>query len=184
MTLGVLWKVLFCFAHIHDIVVYVKEGLPYLCDSSFKNCDDSYLCFWLTLLHSVYFFLFSIDHLLLFAKWKVELKLFLQIRTRFSQVTPLLIFLEKYLITLITFLSVTILLRLLTSTRIPDFNAQGLVLLDLFVVSEPSLCFAVALSPIRNYDHVFVSAFLVFPVGSKVERFNSSHNLWLSSCSL
>ena len=42
------------------LLVYVKEGLPFAQDFSLENSADSYLCFWLTLLHSVscFFFLY------------------------------------------------------------------------------------------------------------------------------
>lgn len=39
----------------HDLVVYVKEGLPFLHDCSLKNLDDSYLFFQLALLISSFF---------------------------------------------------------------------------------------------------------------------------------
>ena len=42
--------------HMHSLVVYVKEGLPFLRDLSLENSADSYLCFQLTLLHSVFYF--------------------------------------------------------------------------------------------------------------------------------
>ena len=43
--------------HIHGLIVYVKEGLPFARDLSLEN-SDSYLCFQLTLLHSVSYFFF------------------------------------------------------------------------------------------------------------------------------
>ena len=44
--------------HMHDLAVYVKEGLPFARDLSLENSADSYLCFRLTLLHSVSYFFF------------------------------------------------------------------------------------------------------------------------------
>ena len=44
--------------HMHDLVVYVKEGLPFARDLSLENSADSYLCFRLHLLHSVSYFFF------------------------------------------------------------------------------------------------------------------------------
>ena len=44
--------------HMHGLVVYVKEGLPFARDLSLENSADSYLCFWLVLLHSVSYFFF------------------------------------------------------------------------------------------------------------------------------
>ena len=46
------------------LAVYVKEGLPSAQDLSQKNSADSYLCFRLALLHSVFYFFSSIDHFL------------------------------------------------------------------------------------------------------------------------
>ena len=38
---------------MHGLAVYVKEGLPFAWDLSLENSADSYLSFWLALLHSV-----------------------------------------------------------------------------------------------------------------------------------
>ena len=47
--------------HMHGLRVYVKEQLPFARDLSLENSTDSYLCFWLALLHSVSYFFFIID---------------------------------------------------------------------------------------------------------------------------
>ena len=44
--------------HMHGLAVYVKEGLPFARDLSLENSADSYLCFWLALLHSLSYFFF------------------------------------------------------------------------------------------------------------------------------
>ena len=44
--------------HMHDLTVYMKEGLPFAQDLSLENSADSYLCFRLALLHSVSYFFF------------------------------------------------------------------------------------------------------------------------------
>ena len=45
--------------HMHDLAVYVKEGLPIARDRSQENFANSYLCFQLALVHSwSYFFLY------------------------------------------------------------------------------------------------------------------------------
>ena len=49
---------------MHDVAVYVKEGLPFAQDISLENSGDSYLYFRLALLHSVSYCFSSIDHLL------------------------------------------------------------------------------------------------------------------------
>ena len=54
--LPLIWKD--STTHIHGLAVYVKEGLPFAWDLSLENSADSYLCFWLALLHSVSYFFF------------------------------------------------------------------------------------------------------------------------------
>ena len=44
--------------HMHGLIVYVKEELPFARDLSLENSADSYLCFRLALLHSVSYFFF------------------------------------------------------------------------------------------------------------------------------
>ena len=44
--------------NMHGLVVYVKEGVPLAWDLSLENSADSYLCFRLTLLHSLSYFFF------------------------------------------------------------------------------------------------------------------------------
>ena len=39
--------------HMHGLTVSVKEGLPFAWDLYQESSADSYLCFWLTLIHSV-----------------------------------------------------------------------------------------------------------------------------------
>ena len=43
---------------MHDLAVYVKEGLSFTQDLSLENSADFYLCFWLALLYSVPYFFF------------------------------------------------------------------------------------------------------------------------------
>ena len=43
---------------MHGLAVYVRERLPFARDSSLENSADSYLCFQLALLHSVFYFFF------------------------------------------------------------------------------------------------------------------------------
>ena len=44
--------------HMHCLAVYVKESLPFSRDWPLENSADSYLCFRLSLLHSVSYFFF------------------------------------------------------------------------------------------------------------------------------
>ena len=55
--------------HVHSLTVYDKEGLPFAWGFSLENSADSYLCFQLALLHSVSYFLSSIDYLLHLCIW-------------------------------------------------------------------------------------------------------------------
>ena len=45
-------------AHMHDLAVYVKIGLPFAQEISLENSADSYLCFRMSLLHSVSYLFF------------------------------------------------------------------------------------------------------------------------------
>ena len=47
--------------HMHDLAVYVKEGIPFVRDIPLENSADCYLCFQLALLLSVssFFFLYG-----------------------------------------------------------------------------------------------------------------------------
>ena len=51
-----IWK--YSSTHMHGLTVYLKERLPFAWDLSLENSADSYLCFWLALLHSVSYFFF------------------------------------------------------------------------------------------------------------------------------
>ena len=43
---------------MHGLAVYVKEGIPFARNLSPENSADSYLCFRVALLHSVFYFFF------------------------------------------------------------------------------------------------------------------------------
>ena len=49
--LPLIWKD--SSTHMHGLPVYAKEGLHFAWDLSLENSADSYLSFWLALLHSV-----------------------------------------------------------------------------------------------------------------------------------
>ena len=50
-------------------------------------------------------------------------------------------------------------------TQIPRCNSHNTAALDLFF-SDASICSTVAFLPLRNYDHIFVSVSIVFPLTS------------------
>ena len=43
---------------MHGLVVYVKEGRPFAWNLSLENSADSYLCFRMSLHHTVFYFFF------------------------------------------------------------------------------------------------------------------------------
>ena len=51
-------------------------------------------------------------------------------------------------------------------TRIPDCDSHSLALLDLFISSDASICSTMALPPLGNSDHVFVSISIDFTSNS------------------
>ena len=54
--LPLIWKD--SSTHMHGPTVCVKEGLPFAWNISLENSADSYLCFWLVLLHPMSYFFF------------------------------------------------------------------------------------------------------------------------------
>ena len=54
--LPLIWKD--SSAHMRGLTVYVDKGRPFAWDLSLESSTDSYLCFWLALLHSVSYFFF------------------------------------------------------------------------------------------------------------------------------
>ena len=52
-------------------------------------------------------------------------------------------------------------------TRIPDCDSHSPALLDLFISSDTSICFAMAFPPLGNSDHVVVSVSIDFPTNSQ-----------------
>ena len=65
-------------------------------------------------------------------------------------------------------------------TRIPDCDSQSSALLDLFRSSDASICFTMALPPLRNSDHNVFSVSIDFPTNSKTGCPVSSHSLYYS----
>ena len=54
--LPLMWKD--CITHLHGPAGYVKEGFPFAWGLSLENSEKTYLSFWLTSLHSVFYFFF------------------------------------------------------------------------------------------------------------------------------
>ena len=56
-------------------------------------------------------------------------------------------------------------------TWIPDCESHSLGLLEIFLLSHPSICFTVAFPPWGNSDHVAVSVSIDLPSNSKGDAF-------------
>ena len=52
-------------------------------------------------------------------------------------------------------------------TWIPDSESHSPALLDLFLSSDASVCFTIALPPLGNSDHVVISVSIDFPLNAK-----------------
>ena len=171
--------------HMHGLAVYVKEGLPFARDLSLENSADSYLCFRLALLHSVFYFFFlyrspssslctvfdsissNIDEVLsinpsanvfVFGDFNVHHKDWLTYSGGTDRPGELCynFSISNDLTQIVNF-----------PTRIPDCDSHSPALLDLFLSSDASICSAMAFPPLGNSDHVVVSVFIDFPVNSK-----------------
>ena len=57
--LPLIWKNF--VTHMHGLAIYVKQGLPFAQELSLENSADSYLFFWLALIHSVSYFFFPLS---------------------------------------------------------------------------------------------------------------------------
>ena len=169
--------------HMHGLAVYVKEGLPFARDLSLENSADFYLCFRLTLLHSVsYFFFLYWSHssalctvhdsisilystlinpsanVFVFGDFNVHHKDWLTYSGGTDQPGELCynFSMANDLTQMGNF-----------PTRIPDCNSHNPALLDLFLTSDASICFIMAHLPLGNSDHVVVSFSIDFPSNSQ-----------------
>ena len=165
--------------HMHDLAVYVKEGLPFPWDIFLENSANSYLCFWLVLLHSVSYFFF------LYRSLSLSLCIvFYSISSNIDQVlliNPLVFVFGDFNIhnkDWLTYsggsdrprepfynLSISNNLTQMVNfpTRIPDCDSHSPALLDLFLSSDASICSTMAFPPLGNSDHVVVSVSIDFP---------------------
>ena len=165
--------------------VYVKEGLPFLCELSQQNSVDSYLCFQLALLHSVSYFFFlyrspfpslcmvfdsissNIDEVLLinpsgnvfvFEDFNGHQKDWLTYSGGTDTPGELCynFSISNDLTQIVNF-----------PTRIPDCDSHSPALLDLFLSSDASICSTMAFILLGNSDHVVVSVSIAFSINSK-----------------
>ena len=170
--------------HMHGLAVYVKEGLPFARDLSLEGSADSYLCFRLTLLHSVSYFFFlyrspssslctvfdsissNIDELLsinpsanvfVLGDFNVHHKDWLTYSGGTDRPGELC-----YNFSISNDLTQTV----YCPTRIP-VTSHSPALLDFFLSSDASICPTMAFPPLGNSDHVVVSVSIDFPINSK-----------------
>ena len=158
--------------HMHGFPVYVKEGLSFAQDVSLENSMDSYLCFWLALLHSVrYFFLLyqspslslnmvfdsastNMDEVFLinlsanvfvFGDFNIHHKDLLNYSGGTNRSSELFynFCISNDLTHMVNF-----------PTRIPDCDLHSPALLVFFLSSDVSICSTMAFHSLGNSDHV------------------------------
>ena len=157
--------------HMHDLAVYVKEGLPFARDLSLNNSVDSYLCFRLALLHSVSYFFFiywspssslctfysissNIDEVLsinlsanefVFGEFNINPKYWLTYSGRTDRPGEFCcnFSISNDLTQMVNF-----------PTWIPDCDSHSPALLGLFISSDASICSTMAFTPLRNCEYV------------------------------
>ena len=181
--LPVIWKD--SGTHMHGLGVYVKEGLPFAWDLSLENSADSYLSFWLALLHSVSYFFFlyqsptsalctvfdsissNIDEVLsintsanifVFGDFNVHHKDWLTYSGGTDQPAELCynFSISNDLTQMVNF-----------PTRIPDCDSHSPALWDFFLSSDANICSTMAFPLLGNSDHVVVSVSIDFPTNSQ-----------------
>ena len=170
---------------MRDLVVYVKEGLPFVRDLSLENSPDSYLCFRLTLIHSVsyLFYLYrspslslcmvfdsissNIDEVLsinssanvfVFGDFNVHHKDWLTYSGGTDRPGELCynFSISNDLTQMVNF-----------PIWIPDFDYHSPALLDFFLSSDSSICSTMAFPPLEISDHVVVSVSIDFSSNSQ-----------------
>ena len=183
---------------MHDLAVYVKEGISFARDLSLENSASSYLCFRQALLHSVSYFFFlyqspssslytvfdsiscNIDKVLstnpsnnmfILGDFNVHHKDWITYSSRIDSSDEICynFSISKDLTQMVNF-----------PNQISDCDSHNPALLDLFISSDVSVCSTMALPPLGNSDHVVVSVSIEFPSNS--QRSVSLHSLRLFSC--
>ena len=173
--------------HMHGLAVCVKERFPFTWDLSLENSADSYLCFRLAILHSVYYFFFlywspssslctvfdsvssNIDEVLsinpsanvfLFGDFNVYYKDWLTYSGGTDGLGKLCynFSISNDLTQMVNF-----------PMRIPDCDSHMPALLDLFLSSDARICSTMGFPPLGNSDHVVVSVCIDFSSNSQCD---------------
>ena len=163
---------------MHGLAVYVKEGLPFAWDLSLENSTDSYLCFQLALLHSVFFHYRSPSSSLC--------TVFDSISSNIDEVLSINPSANVFVLgdfnvhhkDWLTYSGGTdrpgelcynfsISNDLIQVVNFPNCDSHSPALLDFFISSDSSICSTMAFPPLGNSDHVVVSVSIDFPINSK-----------------
>ena len=163
---------------MQSLAVYAKQGLPFAQDLYQENSADSYLCFPLSLLHSVSYFIFlyrppssslcmafysissNIDevsiNMFVFGDFNIHYKESFTYSGGTDRSGVLCYNFSNDLTQMVNF-----------PTCIPDCDSHNSVLLNLFVSSDASICSTMGFPLLGNSDHVFASVSTDFPSYSK-----------------
>ena len=182
--------------HMHGLAVYVCNSLPIPRESRFQSSHHSFMCFHLALLHTIsyLFFLYSspsfqdctlidvvsenIDkipsscpsaNIFVFSDFNTHHTTWLKSNPTDASATHILNFSlsQSSLSQIVSF-----------PTCYPDNNDHAPSLLDLCLVSDPSICPASPHAPLRNSDHIVVSLDLTLtsPPSCKSPVHHTSYN--------
>ena len=152
---------------------------PFWADLSLQNSADSYLCFRLALLHSVFYFFF-----LFWWPSSSFSTVFDSVSSKIDEVLSInlpanvFVFGDVHLKDWFTYsggtdrscelcynfsISNDLTQKVNFPTRIPDCDSQSPALLDSFLSSDPIICSTMAFPPLGNTNDVVVSVFIDFP---------------------
>ena len=163
----------FCYSYMHGLAFHVKK-LPFALELSLENSADSYLCFWLALVHLVYYFFFlyrspssslytvfdaissnkeevcsinTFANMFAFGKSNIHHKDWLSYSGGIDRSVELCynFYISNYLTWMVNF-----------PTQIPDRDSHSSALLDLFISSDPSICSPMVFPLLGNSDHAVV----------------------------
>ena len=156
--LPLIWKD--SLTHMHGLVVYEKEGLPFSRDLSLENsADSSYVFNWLHLTYAWFLMLFHLKQIMfspsthLLMCLSLETSMYIK-RTNwtYSGGTDRTgeicynFFVSSDLTQMVSF-----------PTHILDCDSHNHVLSDLFISSDTSICSRMAFLSLENSDHVVLS---------------------------
>ena len=169
---------------MHGLEHHVKKGLPFAWDVSLESSTDSYLCFRLALLYSVFYFFFfygspslSLSPIFDSISFNTHEVLSINPRANVLVFQDLNIHHKDWLIYSggtdrpEELLKLSILNDLTQIVNFPTWilgcNSYSPALLDLFISSDISICYAMTFHPWGSSDHGVVSVSIDSPSNSK-----------------